>query len=98
MGVIDNHRLRLPSYGQLHRLCQPELEQRFAGNRELLPFLGSGDSRARAGTGECTNPSSLSSSCYPADQRTQPAPPTTFFVVFQPSPFPWISYVLVISG
>ena len=33
-------RLWLPSDRQLHRLCQPELKQRFARNRELLSLLG----------------------------------------------------------
>jgi hypothetical protein len=55
-------RSRLLCDGQLHRLCQAELKQRFAGNRDLLPLLGSGDSRSRAGTGEHSNPGSLSPS------------------------------------
>ena len=59
---VTHARICLPSYWQIHRLRQPELEQRFAGNRKLLPLLGRGDSRSRAGTGEHANSRSLSSS------------------------------------
>ena len=71
LAGIEKSSFRLPSDRQFHRLCEPELEQRFAGNRELLPLLGSGDGGSSASTGEHANPSSLSSSCNPADERTQ---------------------------
>jgi hypothetical protein len=47
---------------QYRRSFEPELEQRFAGYRELLAPFGSGDGCSGGSTGKRTNPSSLSSS------------------------------------
>jgi hypothetical protein len=52
-------------------LRELELNQRLTGNRDLLTLLGSCDSRSSAGAGERTNPGTLSSSCDPADERTE---------------------------
>jgi hypothetical protein len=63
--------IALVSYWQRYRLCEAELEQRLTGNRELLPFFCSCDSRSSAGPGERANPRTPSASCYAPDKRTQ---------------------------
>jgi hypothetical protein len=57
-----------------HGLFKPELQQRFAGNRELLASSGSGYGCSAGSSRERTNPSASTASGQSTDQSAQVLP------------------------
>jgi hypothetical protein len=68
-------------------LLKPELKQRFAGDLQLLAFLGSGECCSTGSASENPNGGSGSAACNSSDERTQPSTTDNFSSGFLSFPF-----------